>query len=760
MMRLLSIVTGVAVLAGILTAVPSDAADAATEPFDAGHLISDALMFDGDAMTVGEIQSFLNARVKKCSKTAQAPCLRNYKADILAKPATSLRCLDDIAPAKKQTAARIIFTVAQACDVSPRVLLVTLQKEQGLVTSTSPTSAKYKIATGYGCPDGSKCDTEFFGFFNQVYWAARAFQAYRNADNFPAYQPGVVPIDYHPNDECGSKTVTVKNIATTSLYTYTPYTPNAKSLANPYKTGDSCSSYGNRNFWLYFNAWFGNSGGGDNVLSSPSETALTVGTQRFRLPVATPRLLASLGPLDRPATVSQAYVERFTLAGTLSPIIRSSDLSVYLVANGTKYMITCPMALDFGFSCDGAALLPAALLTSLPTSNELAGATSAWVETTEGQQYVLDGGERREFIDPAFVGGATLGVRLAVDAAVLAGIPYGSPFVPDSALVSIRGTKDFVTGTATSSYRMPGALITQTKAATWFGKRGGALDEASVTELPGITNFPPLFTSGGAAFALATSGKVTLSNPAAFGDALPALDPELAELIPTVATFPRAIIARSVSSSATYLVADGERRRVASAADARRIAASLSVAGTVRTLPDATLAAVPLGAPVIPAGTVVRTSASSPAWMIDGASTRVPVATSTVAEFTGAAKPRLVTIAGLAGYVVTPDTLLPGVVCGDQRYLASGGALRSVSNADAEEYGDSLGFRPLDEMTCSSFTKAGSIGVFLRNGSSYYQVQDGARALLTTAQYRAASVGLTPARSVSKYFLRLIPIAQ
>ena len=758
--RLLTIVTGIALVAGVVSFVPVGRADAATEPFDAGHLISDALMFDGDAMTVAEIQSFLNSKVKKCSTTAQAPCLRSYKADIIAKPATSLRCLDDITPAKKQTAARIIYTVAQACDVSPRVLIVTLQKEQGLVTSTSPTTSKYKIATGYGCPDGSACDAEFFGFFNQVYWAARAFQAYRNAANFPAYQPGVRDIDYHPDEvRCGFASVAVQNVATTALYTYTPYTPNAKALANPYKTGDSCSSYGNRNFWLYYNDWFGNTGAGDNLLTTSTETALTLGSQRYRLPTATPRLLASLAPLDRPAKVSQAYADRFSLAGTVSPIVRSSDLSVYLIANGTKYSITCPIAADFGFTCEGTVVIPAALLARIPTSTALSESDGAWVETAEKQQYLLDGGVRREIVDTTFVGGATLGVKLAVDAAVLAGIPYGAPFVPDSALISIRGTKDFVVSTPTASYRMPGSLVTQTKASTWFGTRPGALDEGSVAQLPGISNFPALFATEGTSYALVGSGKTVLATPEVFAATLPTLDAAVAAAIPTGSTLTGPTFARSITSSAIYFIDAGERRRVTSTTDAGRIAQSYGIASTIRKLPDATLAAVTLGAPIIPAGVVVRTSSTSPTWMIDGAGSRVSVAASTVTEFTGTTKPRVVSAAALVGYPIASDTLLPGVVCGEQAYLAFGGALRTVTPADADEYGSAYGFRSLDTATCTALKKSSSVGVFLKYGTSYYRVQDGARTTLTASQYKAASAGFTPARTVSKYFLRLLPVA-
>ncbi|MBQ3320879.1 S-layer homology domain-containing protein, partial [Candidatus Saccharibacteria bacterium] len=66
-------------------------------------------------------------------------------------------------------------------------------------------------------------------------------------------------IQYNPDSSCGGSTVYIENLATSSLYRYTPYQPNASSLAAGYGTGNSCSAYGNRNFYLYFNDWFGDS---------------------------------------------------------------------------------------------------------------------------------------------------------------------------------------------------------------------------------------------------------------------------------------------------------------------------------------------------------------------------------------------------------------------------------------------------------------------------------------------------------------------
>ena len=60
-----------------------------------------------------------------------------------------------------------------------------------------------------------------------------------------------------PRPACGTSDVFIEGKATAGLYSYTPYRPNLAALINLYGLGDSCSSYGNRNFWVYFSDWFG-----------------------------------------------------------------------------------------------------------------------------------------------------------------------------------------------------------------------------------------------------------------------------------------------------------------------------------------------------------------------------------------------------------------------------------------------------------------------------------------------------------------------
>lgn len=252
-----------------LVAAPASAAridsgttfDAAADTalFSPGYLINDHVFYNGSAMTEAEIQTFLAQQQPSCGNNL---CLKLYSQDTTTRAATA-RCTE-YTGALQETAARIIFKVQSACGISAKALLVTLQKEQGLITNTAPTSTRLRIAMGYGCPDTSACDSLYFGFHNQVYSAASQFQRYRQNPGNYLHQPFTTEnVYYHPKSfttsppECGTQSVYIQNYATAGLYNYTPYTPNAAALANLYGTGDTCSSYGNRNFWRFFTDWFG-----------------------------------------------------------------------------------------------------------------------------------------------------------------------------------------------------------------------------------------------------------------------------------------------------------------------------------------------------------------------------------------------------------------------------------------------------------------------------------------------------------------------
>src|SRR5690554_1908780 len=222
-------------------AAPASAADA--RDFDPGYIISDAEFYDYNSMTAAQIQSFLESKVSRCEvEKSYGPhdpimCLKDYRMNTVTIPADAY-CTGTYAGASNELASTIIYKVSQACRINPKVLIVTLQKEQGLVTHTWPSSYRYDKAMGFACPDTAPCDSQYFGLQNQIYRAARQFQRYKAHPSNYNYRAGMVNNVYYypPNQrpQCGSGQVFIQNQATAGLYNYTPYQPNAAALNDLY----------------------------------------------------------------------------------------------------------------------------------------------------------------------------------------------------------------------------------------------------------------------------------------------------------------------------------------------------------------------------------------------------------------------------------------------------------------------------------------------------------------------------------------------
>ncbi|WP_168626452.1 hypothetical protein [Cryobacterium sp. BB307] len=256
---------GVAALAALsmlpallVALIPSERAEAALPnpvTFDPGNIISDDNFYDGSAMTESQIQAFLVARGSALASYRSTVANRAAYISDQARPG-HVYC-QAFQGGSNLLASTIIFRAQQACGISAKVLLVTLQKEQGLITRSTASESAVRIAMGYGCPDTAPCNELYYGFGNQLYMASRQFKVYQLPENRFRYHPGNVYVQYHPNTACGGTTVNIKNWATAGLYNYTPYQPNSAAMHSYPGTGDSCSSYGNRNFWFFYSDWFG-----------------------------------------------------------------------------------------------------------------------------------------------------------------------------------------------------------------------------------------------------------------------------------------------------------------------------------------------------------------------------------------------------------------------------------------------------------------------------------------------------------------------
>ena len=232
----------------------SAAINAAYSGFQAGNIITDYVMSDYSSMSEAQIQAFLKSK-NPCNDTniskASYYSSHNYHIEN-----GHFVCMAD-EKFNGESAAHIIWQAAQDYRINPKVLIVLLEKEQGLVTDTWPNSdLQYRSATGYGCPDTAACDSQYYGFKNQVRNAAELYRYI--LDHGSRYYPvGNNYIKYNPDGNCGGSTVNIQNRATSALYQYTPYQPNAAVLnANP-GTVVHCGAHGNSNFYYYYTRWFG-----------------------------------------------------------------------------------------------------------------------------------------------------------------------------------------------------------------------------------------------------------------------------------------------------------------------------------------------------------------------------------------------------------------------------------------------------------------------------------------------------------------------
>lgn len=252
--------------------------------WQAGRIIDDALFYDNNSMTVAEIQGFLNQRVSTCDTqgTARAVeqgapnmtraqyaaskgwagppyvCIKDYYQ--VPRSDQNINNFSGVIPSGAISAAEIIKRSADTHGVSPKALLVTIEKESlNLLNDSWPVATQYRNVMGYGCPDTAPCDPQYEGFYNQMMNAARQFKLYKTNPGSYRYKPlQNNTISFQANaPSCGATSVFVENYATAGLYNYTPYQPNRAALNNMYGSGDSCSAYGNRNFWRIFNDWFG-----------------------------------------------------------------------------------------------------------------------------------------------------------------------------------------------------------------------------------------------------------------------------------------------------------------------------------------------------------------------------------------------------------------------------------------------------------------------------------------------------------------------
>ena len=766
MRKALSALAAATLIATGFTAVQNSPAQAAPpgSAFDPGLIISDSVFFDFGSMTIQQIQDFLDSRVENCRADDPAiDCLKNVRVNIPETPATApgeVGPCKAIAAKQGASAAEVIHAISNACGINPRVLIVTLQKEQGLVTSTKPTSYMYRAAMGFGCPDSDPgiCGKVFVGLFNQLYRAAKQFRWYGNPEgSFTYWKPGrVISMRFHPRAACGSKSFELKNQATANLYYYTPYTPNEAALRNLYGTGDSCSAYGNRNFWRFYHDWFGSPiGGGYLLKSATSGNYLIVNNVRYL--VSDPKLLESLRPLGPLGEISQAYLDSFQDAGVMSPMVIDSTTNVrYLLVDSIRYEVTdCQVAAHYGYDCNLA--IP---LTSLQLNNFInGGILTRLAETTSGAQYWIENQTYRVVVDQlalTTVGGQTIApVKLNVE--LVPTLTPGSALASELALFSLKGSNDVLVASGGQTFRFTASLASSTNLQRWFSSTSATVELSSIQgslnpqSIRGFVSSP-----GGSAFVLTGDGKVPVTDPQDWTSQIVQVPDALLAAIPTAnAQLSTPVVVSSQGNNLSYFI-DGSTRRTSSQRDMTERFLELLNQPRVMMLPQAAINAVSSSGVALSPGSIIKQGSNF--FMVDGISSLIRLESQ--AHATSVSKSKVFTYnqSDLAGFQIRTRLNSLKVQCAGGTYLLDKGTLYPIAQNAASEYPGNP--YPLATSTCSALELSPRpAGQFIRDNSGLlFLIQDGKKMRVSSWAHLAKLRGDSPAHiEVSGYFASKIP---
>lgn len=665
------LISGLAPLSDARTAHAASGAD-----FNAGDIISDAEFYTPDTMSIAQIQSFLRSKVPNCA--AGYTCLTNYTEATPAQP--SRTGCSYYGGSGGQSAASIIWWAGHVCGINPKVLLVLLEKEQALVTDSTPSARQYRSATGFACPDTAACDSAYYGFTNQLFSAAAQYKRYQAYPNSFGYVAGRVnKIAWSPNAACGTSQVYIANQATAGLYDYTPYRPNAAALNNMYGIGDSCSAYGNRNFFRIYTDWFGSTHSAvtPTLVSSSGKAYLIVGKTRYYIPDPTTfQVFARLGAMQ---DVSAAYLATFSASATpASPVV--NDLStgkVYLAqTDGTLHWFSsCALVSEFGYSCSAVTSLTGSLVAAyrmgapVTPFYSVPGDGRVWWESQGSRYYV-----------------ATYSALLALNGGTAPWVGTAAASVASRPVVR--------------SLLAPGSMVTGSDRVTWFidglGSRIRVADPAVAGEFSpagtqriddGVISGYPVgagtlgFTAKcGQDTVVAAGGRLVVWRGDA-ADATPAgptLSADECSRMPSGGTVTGPLFIRSTSDPVVYGYSNGTRFPVPTWDSL--LAMSGGAVPPIEVVAQKTLAALPLTAAPPATGSLTTAAGDPDVYVVDGR-TRSWIRSFTTASELGLPKLTWSTPASLAATTRTSAAFSRQVVCGGAVRFGVAGRLVALTGS-------------------------------------------------------------------------------
>ena len=383
--------------------------------FNPNKLLDDKIFSDTQTFGGPEgIQKFLEVKGSVLANTSP-----EFLAKLKEPQITMLKqALEDPQPnlGRMRTAAELIWDASRQSGLNPQVIIVTLNKEQSLITGhqgSSPDELQRALdhAMGFACPDSGGCDSLFPGFYYQLFGnldadgnrylgAAKSLMKSFNTPGGRGPQVAgaithvgdVVILDNTPSDVYNppaQQAVTLLNNATAALYRYTPHVFN-----------------GNYNFWRFFNEWFRYPNGTLFAIAGDQKTYIVQNGTKQMVPdfVAKQRGLV----LSAKITVSPNEFDSYPTDKVYGPadntIIKDAENGkTYLFIDNVKHPISQFVISQRGLNPASALTVSSAEASLFETGSVLPPKDGTIVRgQTTPAVYLVDGGKIKLFSEMTF----------------------------------------------------------------------------------------------------------------------------------------------------------------------------------------------------------------------------------------------------------------------------------------------------------------------------------------------------------------------
>lgn len=322
-------ITIITILFSLLIIIPVKA-QTVDPAFNPNLIISDAELLNYNSLNLTQIQSFLEKNNSYLAnyKTTNAHGTIKSAAEIIYDASVNNYDCDNAVLSDNPTEAEKQLKCKKITTVSPKFLLVLLQKEASLIEDIAPSQGRLDWATGYGCPDNWTCNPYYKGFGKQINSASLQFLAYMQSPQNYNYKAGQAYTFNNPYGTISQEQMIVipQNKATAALYNYTPHVFN-----------------GNYNVYKLYQRYFPQRTShypDGSLLQAQNEVGVWLIQNGQKRPFLSKSALVSRYDINKIITVDPIELEAYEKGNPISlsnyAIVRQPDGSIYLIVNDEK----------------------------------------------------------------------------------------------------------------------------------------------------------------------------------------------------------------------------------------------------------------------------------------------------------------------------------------------------------------------------------------------------------------------------------------